>query len=321
MVPFRNRVLSCVCSCVSEFVTVRLFQFQNFFIGFFLLSVIGRCICKSTRILQREHIAVNEVQIAAILCRDTVEVFQFTDVVCGHPAVLTANGVPVHAALVIAAEQTFQIEFHEIRRFFALGQECPLNGLLPADDPWVKGVFHKLQGLLLNIGKARLFQITDHVWRYSENSSNFIDLELACFEELCLFGRYPYWRIFHTFLKHCDFICVSAATEGGLPAFPHTLRVFDRAGVFQHTARRSTVGKEFCSVLFAGNRHADSVLRHSDGTVADQTVKTQAGNVQHIRWEQRYSELLVLNGFIRTTVIGVVQPTLLISVHRHLVRH
>lgn len=72
------------------------------------------CICKSTRILQWEHIAVNEVQIAAVLLRDTVEVFKLPDVICGHPAVLAADGVPVHAALVIAAEQTFQIELHEI---------------------------------------------------------------------------------------------------------------------------------------------------------------------------------------------------------------
>jgi len=81
------------------------------------------CICKSTRILQREHIAVNEVQIAAILCRDTVEVFQLPDVVCGHPAVLAADGVPVHAALVIAAKQAFQIELHEIHGFFVPRKE------------------------------------------------------------------------------------------------------------------------------------------------------------------------------------------------------
>lgn len=85
------------------------------------------CICKSTRILQREHIAVNEVQIAAVLCWDAVEVFQLTDVVGGHPAVLAADGVPVHAALVIAAQQTFQIELHKIHSFLVLGQKRPLD--------------------------------------------------------------------------------------------------------------------------------------------------------------------------------------------------
>ena len=72
------------------------------------------CICKSSGVFQREHIAVDEVQVAAVLCRDTVEVFQFPDVICGHPAVLATDGVPVHAGLIVSAEQTFQIEFHEI---------------------------------------------------------------------------------------------------------------------------------------------------------------------------------------------------------------
>ena len=202
-----------------------------------------------------------------------------------------------------------------------MGQECPLNGLLPTDDPRVKGVFHKLQGLLLNIRKARLFQIADHVGRDPENSSNFIDLEFACFQELRLLRRDTDGRVFHAFFQNGDFIGVTAAAEGGLPALPYTLRVFDGAGVFQHTTGRRTVSKELGSVFLTGNRHADGVLCHSDGAVTHQTVKAQTGNVQHIRWEQRHGELLVLNGFIRTTVIGVVQPTTLVPVHRHLVRH
>ena len=58
-------------------------------------------------------IAVNKVQVAAVLGRDTVEVFKLPDVVCGHPAVLPCCGVPVHAALVIAAKQALQIELKE----------------------------------------------------------------------------------------------------------------------------------------------------------------------------------------------------------------
>ena len=81
------------------------------------------CICKSTCILQWEHIAVNEVQVAAVLCRDAVEVFQLPDVVCGHPAVLAADGVPVHARLIVSTEQTFQIELHEIHGFFVPRKE------------------------------------------------------------------------------------------------------------------------------------------------------------------------------------------------------
>ena len=104
--------------------------------------------------------------------------------------------------------------------------------------------------------------------RNSENSSNFIDLEFSCFEKLCLLRRNADWRIFHTFFQYGNLIGVAAAAEGGLPAFPHTLRVFDRAGVFQHTARCGTVGEEFRAILLTGDSHADGILRHSDGTVA-----------------------------------------------------
>ena len=43
--------------------------------------------------------------------------------------------------------------------------------------------------------------------------------------------------------------------------------------------------------------------------------------MQHIRWLKRYGEFLIFYSFVRTTVIGVVQPPILVSVHRHLVRH
>ena len=155
----------------------------------------------------------------------------------------------------------------------------------------------------------------------SENSSDLIDLEFACFEELRLLRRNADGRVFHAFFQHGNLIGIAAAAEGGLPALPHTLRVFDRAGVFQHTARCGTVGEELCAVFLTGDSHADGVFRHSDGAVTDQTVKAQTGDVKHIRWLKRYGKLLILNGFIRATIIGVVETPVFISVHRHLVRH
>ena len=105
--------------------------------------------------------------------------------------------------------------------------------------------------------------------RDSENSSDLIDLEFACFEELRLLRRDADGRVFHAFFQHGNFVCIAAAAEGGLPALPHTLRIFDRTGVFQHTARSGTIGEELRAVLLAGDRHADGVLCHSDGAVAD----------------------------------------------------
>ena len=89
-----------------------------------------------------------------------------------------------------------------------------MNGLLPTDDPGVKGVLHELQGLLLNIRKARLFQVANHVGRDSENSSDLIDLEFACFEELRLLRRDADGRVLHAFFQHGDLIGISAAAEG-----------------------------------------------------------------------------------------------------------
>ena len=157
--------------------------------------------------------------------------------------------------------------------------------------------------------------------RDSENSSDFIDLEFACFEELRLLRRDADGRVLHAFFQYGNFVCIAAAAEGGLPALPHTLRIFDRAGVFQHTARSGTIGEEFCAVLLTGDSHADGVLRHSDGAVADQTVKAESRYVEYIRGMKRYGKLLVFDGFVRATVIGVVETPIFISVHRHLVGH
>ena len=63
---------------------------------------------------QGEHVAVYQIKITAQLRRDAVEVFQLTDIVGGHPAVLPCCGVTVHAGLVIAAQQTFHVEPEEV---------------------------------------------------------------------------------------------------------------------------------------------------------------------------------------------------------------
>src|SRR5699024_12723182 len=68
MVPFRNSVRS----AGAVFVSAWFFHFQNFFIGVFLLSRL--CICKSARIPQREHIAIDKVQVSDFLSRDAVHV-------------------------------------------------------------------------------------------------------------------------------------------------------------------------------------------------------------------------------------------------------
>src|SRR5699024_5858975 len=104
MVPFRNSVRSAGAVSVSAW----FFHFQNFFIGVFLLSRL--CICKSARIPQREHIAIDQVQVSAFLGRDAVHVLQFPDIVGAHPAVLPCRSVAGHPAGIIAPEQPLHVE-------------------------------------------------------------------------------------------------------------------------------------------------------------------------------------------------------------------
>jgi len=118
--------------------------------------------------------------------------------------------------------------------------------------------------------------------RHSENSSNFIDLELACFEELRLFRRDADGRVLHALFQNGDLSAVGAAAKLGLPRIPDALRVFDSTGVLQHTTRCRAVGEELRAIFLGGNGKADCVLRHGDGAVADQAVKAKAGNMQHI---------------------------------------
>ena len=56
--------------------------------------------------LEREHIAIDKVYISTFLGRDAVQVLQFPDIVGGHPAVLASCGIAIHAAGVVAAEET-----------------------------------------------------------------------------------------------------------------------------------------------------------------------------------------------------------------------
>lgn len=60
------------------------------------------------------------------------------------------------------------------------------------------------------------------------------------------------------------------------------------------------------------NMHRDEVLDF---------IEAESGDMQHIRGLKRYGELLVLDSLVCATIIGVVQPTVFVSVHRHLVRH
>ena len=290
------------------------------FIGFrFLLSRID--ICKSPGVDEREHIAIDEVQVAAFFCRDAVEVFQLTDVVGGHPAVLPRGGVPVHAALVIAAQQAFHIEFEEVLFLFFRREQGAGQGLLPAHYPRVQRVLHELQRLLLNIRKARLLQIADHVGRHPENSSDFIDLELASLKELRLLRCDGDRRVLHALLQNRNLPGVLTSGEALIPALANAVRIFHRAGVFQEAARCRAVGEELRAVLLGGNGEADGILGHRNRAVADKAIEAEAGDVQYVRWLQDHRPCLHGRRIGVRHLVAVKKLPGGITVHGHTVGH
>ena len=91
--------------------------------------------------------------------------------------------------------------------------------------------------------------------------------------------------------------------------------------MFQNTGGRSTVGKKLGSELFTGNSHTDGVFRHSNGTVSNETIKAKSGDVQNIRWVECHCKILIFNRFIWTTVVGIVQMSIFVTVNGHFIRH
>ena len=120
---------------------------------------------------------------------------------------------------------------------------------------------------------------------YPENSSDFINLELSCLKELCLFRGDGDGRIFHAFFQHGDFAAVLGASELRLPCLPDTLRIFDGSGVFQYTGRGCAIGEELSSIFLSGDGKADGVFGHCNRTVPDKAIKAGANAWKYVQGE------------------------------------
>ncbi len=271
--------------------------------------------------LEREHIAVYEVQVATLFGGDPVEVFELTDIVGAHPAVLSADGVALHATLVVAAQKAIDIELGKVRFLLFGGQEGSGDALLPADYPRVEGVLDELQALLLDIRKARLFEVSDHMGRNSKNSSNFVDLEFSGFKELRLFWGNADGRIFHALFQNGDLPGVAAAAELALPCIAHPAGILHGAGVFKNAAGGSSICKQLGTIFLGGDGKADGVLGHGDGAVTNEAVEAKAGDVQDICRLQDYGRALHRGGFLIGSLVLVEQFSVAVPVHGHLVRH
>ena len=165
-------------------------------------------------------------------------------------------------------------------------------------------IFHELQRLLLNIGKTGLFQVANHMGWHSENTCDLVDLKFSRFQKLRLFRGDADRLCISCPLQNGDLISIAAAAEGGLPALPNTLRVFNGPRMLQNTAGCCAVSKELRTILLTGNGHADGVFRHSDRAVATKPVKAKPlGYAARPR------------GFSRTTVPLTVRASSVLTVY------
>ena len=92
--------------------------------------------------------------------------------------------------------------------------------------------------------------------------------------------------------------------------------------MLKHTAWTRTVLEECCTVFLRGKRNPDGILRHSDGTVANQTVKSKSRNMQHILTPQANLPLVrKIRILLRASRVGVVEfSRAAVATDLHLVR-
>ena len=279
-------------------------------------------VCEQPRILELRHAAVDEIEVAAFVTLNWIEVFEASDVVRREPAILPPDGISLHAALVVPAQKPIHLEANEIFLSLLIRKQGFLQRLLPAHDPRIQRIFDEFKGLLLDVVEARFLQVADHMRRHTIEPRNLVDLELPCFKELCFFGRYGNLLILHTLLKNGDPACVHRAAVNGVPAFAQLRRVFQYARMLQDTARTRTVLEKCRTVFLRRKRDADGVLCHSDGRVADKTVETETRNVEHIFTPQT-NLFLVLEAriFLRASGVCVIDfACAAVAADLHLVR-
>lgn len=100
--------------------------------------------------------------------------------------------------------------------------------------------------------------------------------------------------------KYIDFM----GTKGGIRLM--------YCGNFTYYTNKDGALYEVTPTYEMNDMHRDEVLDF---------IEAESEDMQHIRGLKRYCELLVLDSLVCATVIGVVQATILVSVHGHLVGH
>ena len=232
---------------------------------------------------------------------------------------MPCDGVAFHAALVVTAHQTIDIELHEeapatgAPGFLRIGEKSAIDGLFNANQPWSDGVNGEGNALMLDVAEGGVLQIAHQVRRHTINPADLRDLKLARFKELRFVVGHGDRRERHGLFKYGHFAGVGGAAIGCVPALPQAFRVFDRIGMRKHAGGSGTILEELAAVLLGGDAKANGVLFKRYRAVSDNAIKAQAGNVQHIL-------RLELDGLAFRGGVGVCENPFTVPVHRHVIR-
>ena len=154
--------------------------------------------------------------------------------------------------------------------------------MFPPYKPRTHRVLNELYGLVFYVAERRSVQIADKVRRNTEDAAYFVDLVLARFEKLCVFGRNAYRVVFHPFFEYRHLMAVPRPLIYLVPRLSQFLWVFQNAGMFENTARSRSVAKELCAVLLGGERQSDSLTCLRNRAQSEYPVDRQTFDVEHL---------------------------------------
>ena len=167
--------------------------------------------------------------------------------------------------------------------------------------------------LRFDVGEGRSVQIADHVRRHTKDTANFRHLKLAGFKELRFIVGQAQRNEGHSLFQYSHAAGIAGAAIGGIPAGSQRSRVFDRVRVCQDTRWPGTVGEELTAVFLGCDAKANGAFLQRNGAIPHNTVKAEAGHMQHLAWIKR-PRLAVAGG------VGIGQVALAVPVHLHVIR-
>ena len=174
-------------------------------------------------------------------------------------------------------------------------------------------MYGKRNGLMLDVRKRRVLQITHHMRRHTIDATDLRYLKLARFQKLRLRIWHGDGRIGHVLFQHSHASGIVRTAVSGVPAVPQLLRILHRIGMGQDTAGARTVGEKLASVLFGRQPQPDGVLFEGNRTVSHDPIKAQPRNVQHVFRAQ-------LHRLSAVRRVGIGQRARAVPVYLHAIR-